>query len=103
MESRNSNEKPAARGNGIDGEGNPKIPPQTVELILGEIAAGAELSAVAGKYGVTPEVVLAWQAGKSQGAAEASTSRTTGRFLKRLPILRTRRPSLSATNRGPRD
>jgi putative transposase len=80
MESRNSNEKPAARGNGSRGEGDLQIPPQTVELILGEVAAGAELNAVAGKYGVTPEVVRAWQAGRSQGAAGASTSRTTGRY-----------------------
>jgi putative transposase len=81
MESRNSNEKPAARGNGSRGEGNLQIPPQTVELILGEVAAGAELSVVAGKYGVTPEVVLAWQTGRSQGAAgTSSASRTTGRY-----------------------
>ena len=64
MESRNSNERPAARGYGHDGEGNLQIPPQTAELILGEVAAGAELSAVARKYGIAPETILAWQAGK---------------------------------------
>ena len=92
MESRNSNERPAGRGNGIHGEGNLQIPRQMVELILGEVAAGTELSAVARKYGVSPEVILSWQSREGQGAGETEptesapagwiqpTSRTTGRY-----------------------
>lgn len=93
MVSRNTNQgRPA--GNGSETRGGLQIPPQTVELILREISVGAELTAVAGKYGVPVDTIAAWQAQRrghtpgeetGGGAAEtAATSRTTGRYAKQF-------------------
>ena len=91
MVSRNTNQGSGA-GNGTEGHGDLQIPPQIVELILRELAAGTELRAVAGKYGVPADTIAAWQALRNgappagetgEGTPETpATSRTTGRYSK---------------------
>jgi putative transposase len=92
MVSRSMNDGMAG-GNGIGGPSRLEIPPQTVEVILGEIRAGGDLTAVARKYGVLPETVARWQATKEgpptagegpgeQPGGPAAVSRTTGRYTK---------------------
>ena len=69
------------------------ISPQIVALVLQELGAGAELAAVAGKYGIAAEVITTWQQPGGGGAAppvkDAPASggedarppgRTTGRY-----------------------
>ena len=65
MVSRNTNEDPVA-GSSKEAQGSLQIPPQTVELILREIAGGGKLKAVAGKYGIPVDTITTWQATRSE-------------------------------------
>ena len=49
------------------------ISPQIVALVLQEIGAGAQLATVAGKYGIAPEVIRAWQQPGAGTAAPPGT------------------------------
>jgi transposase InsO family protein/transposase-like protein len=45
------------------------ISPQIIALVLQELGAGAELAAVAGKYGIPAEVITTWRQAGNGGAA----------------------------------